>query len=64
MGRDSDDGEEQMTAQQETDRRRAHAASVAAQARIKKANAAHDALTERMRVLAKQEQQREMKAIK
>ena len=32
-----------MTAQQETDRRRAHAASVALQARIKRENAAHDA---------------------
>ena len=37
-----------MTAQQETDRRRAHAASVALQARIKKENAAHDAQQARL----------------
>lgn len=67
MGRDSDDGEEQMTAQQETDRRRAHAASVAMQAKAKQKNAAHDAQKERLRFLDKfriQEQQREKQAIK
>ena len=56
-----------MTAQQETDRNRALAASKALQARIKKENAAHDAQEERLRVLDKfriQEQQREKKAIK
>lgn len=52
-----------MTAQQETDRRRAHAASVALQARIKRENAAYDAQQERcLRMLDKlreQEQQKE-----
>ena len=51
-----------MTAQQETDRRRAHAASVAMQAKAKQKNAAHDAQQERLRMLDKlraQEQQKE-----
>ena len=51
-----------MTAQQETDRRRAHAASVAMQAKAKRDDAAHDAQQERLRMLDKlraQEQQKE-----
>lgn len=55
-----------MTPQQETDRRRAHAASVALQARIKRENAAHDARygvqrawIEAMRRITTQEQQKE-----
>ena len=51
-----------MTAQQETDRRRAHAASLAAQAKAKRDDAAYDAQQERLRMLDKlreQEQQKE-----
>lgn len=47
-----------MTAQQETDRRRAHAASVALQARIKRENAAYDAQQERLRTEEQQKEKR------
>ena len=55
-----------MTAQQETDRRRAHAASVAMQARIKRENAAHDRRMEylrgkTMRQIPEEQKQKEFK---